>query len=78
MATREQNEKKFGKWTDLPTGGRVYWLVVVGHHGWSARYLKAVDGAENTIRFWQEVYNENNELIETHEKFPVDRGHQKN
>ena len=32
---------------------------------------------EVTIRFWQEIYDENDELIEVHEKFPTDKGHQK-
>jgi hypothetical protein len=29
------------------------------------------------LRFWQEVYDETGGLIEIHEKFPVDKGHQK-
>ena len=75
MAAREQNERKFGQWRELPSGGRVYWLDVVGHHGWSARYLKEVDSEENTLRFWQEIYDEHSILQETHEKFPDDQGH---
>jgi hypothetical protein len=77
MATREQNERKFGQWQDLPTGGRRYWFEVEGRFGWRARYLKEVDLHEATTRFWQEIYNENGQLVETHQKFPIDLGHQK-
>lgn len=77
MATREQNERKFGQWRELDNGGRVYWLNVIGRHGWTARYLKEVDSLETTIRFWQEIYDENAVLVEIHEKFPIDRGHRK-
>lgn len=77
MASREQNERKFGTWRELPDGGRRYWLDVAGHHGWRARYLKEVDRAENTLRFWQEIYDETGKLTEIHHKFPVDLGHRK-
>lgn len=77
MASREQNEKKFGHWRNLPDGGRCYWFDVPGHHGWHARYLKQVDALENTLRFWQEIYDETGKLVELHQKFPVDSGHQK-
>jgi hypothetical protein len=43
--------------------------------GWRARYLKEVDGQETTLRFWQEVYDDAGPLVESHEKFPVDKGH---
>jgi hypothetical protein len=75
MATREQNEKKFGSWRDASDGGRIYWLDVPGRHGWKARYLKEVSAAEATLRFWQEIYDSTGALIEIHEKFPTDRGH---
>jgi len=45
--------------------------------GWTARYLKEVDADENTIRFWQEIYNEHGELVERHVKYPVDSGHER-
>ncbi|MEX2307315.1 MAG: hypothetical protein WD738_06970 [Pirellulales bacterium] len=77
MASREQNERKFGQWRELAGGGRLYWLDVAGQHGWLARYLKEVDARENTIRFWQEIYNETGTMVEIHEKFPVDHGHRK-
>jgi hypothetical protein len=77
MASREENERKFGQWRDLAGGGRCYWLDVQGHRGWRARYLKEVDANENTLRFWQEIYDETDSLVEVHRKFPVDEGHQK-
>jgi hypothetical protein len=77
MSSRRQNEKKFGKWVNLPDGGRRYHLEVVGRFGWRAYYWKEVDADENTIRFWQEIYNDTGKLAEIHEKFPVDKGHKK-
>jgi hypothetical protein len=77
MGTRTQNEKKFGNWDELPGGGRRYWLDVFGRLGWRARYTKEVDGKETTLRFWQEIYDENGRLVEIHEKYPVDKGHQR-
>jgi hypothetical protein len=50
---------------------------VLGRAGWRARYLKEVDAQELTLRFWQEIYDEQGKLIEVHEKYPVDKGHQK-
>ena len=77
MSNRRQNERKFGHWETLPHGGRRYRLEVAGRQGWQARYLKEVDANENTLRFLQEIYDETGRLMETHEKFPVDKGHQK-
>jgi hypothetical protein len=77
MSTRAQNEKKFGQWEELAGGGRCYRLEVAGRLGWLARYLKEVDRNETTLRFWQEIYDDAGKLVETHEKFPVDKGHQK-
>lgn len=74
---RRSNERKFGIWEDLPDGGRRYILEVSGHHGWYARYVKVVDANEITIQFWQEIYDDQNELVEIHEKYPVDKGHRK-
>ncbi len=42
-----------------------------------SKYLKEVDIEEVTIRFWQEMYDDKNILREVHEKYPVDKGHQK-
>ena len=77
MSARVQNEKKFGHWDELPGGGRRYRLDVTGRLGWLARYWKEVDANETTLRFWQEIYDDQGKLVETHEKFPVDTGHKK-
>lgn len=77
VSTRQQNERKFASWEDLSAGGRRYRLDVTGRPGWLARYFKEVDSSEATLKFWQEIYDEKGELVEVHEKFPVDKGHQK-
>ncbi len=74
---RSLNERKFPAWEDLADGGRSYFLEVKGKHGWKARYVKKVDVNEDTLSFFQEIYNDKSELVETHEKFPVDKGHRK-
>jgi hypothetical protein len=50
---------------------------VPGRLGWRARYLKEVDAQEVTLRFWQEILDEQNKVVEVHEKYPVVKGHQK-
>lgn len=77
MATRAENERKFPNWSEQPGGGRRYWLDIAGRLGWHARYVKIVDANENTLSFSQEIYDEQGKLVEIHEKFPVDKGHQK-
>lgn len=77
MSTRQQNERKFGSWEELPGGARRYHLDVTGRQGWRARYLKEVDAKEQTLKFWQEIYDEHGKLREIHEKYPVDAGHRK-
>jgi hypothetical protein len=47
----------------------------MGRLGWKARYVKEVDLMEETTRFYQEIYNGKGELVEIHEKFPIDKGH---
>ena len=74
---RTQNERKFRGWTPLPDGGRRYWLDVPGRKGWRARYVKEVDAHENTIRFFQEIYDSGGDLLEIHEKYPSDKGHER-
>ena len=74
---RAANEKKFGNWESMASGGRRYWYEVPGRGGLRARYVKEVDAAENTLRFAQEIYDDAGKLVETHEKFPVDRGHRR-
>jgi hypothetical protein len=72
---RQQNEKKFGAWRELPTGGRLYTYDVEGRSGWKAKYVKEVDAEESTVRFAQEIYDVDGRLREVHEKYPVDLGH---
>lgn len=77
MATRRQNESKFPHWIDLADQGRLYWRDVRSRSGKIVRYIKIVDAAETTREFRQEVYDARGELIEIHDKFPIDRGHQR-
>ena len=72
---RRQNERKFGAWDELFDGSRRYFYEVQGRHGWSARYVKEVDDSEQTIKFYQEIYDEKGQLVEMHEKYPVNKGH---
>ena len=76
-AKRRANERKFGEWVELPDGGRRYWHDVVNPGGWRARYVKEVDRDERTTRFAQEIYEPGGQLVEVHEKYPVDLGHRK-
>jgi hypothetical protein len=77
MSRRLQNERKFGHWEELAGGGRRYWMEVAGRSSWRAVYVKEVDAREDTLRFWQEIYDDQGRLVERHEKYPVDKGHQK-
>ena len=72
---RRENERKFSNWEELPGGGRRYFYEVQGRYDWKARYVKEVDASEVTVRFYQEIYDESGDLVEVHEKYPVDRGH---
>ena len=74
---RRANELKFGAWDDLAHGGRRYHCTVAGRSGWTARYVKEVDASEQTLRFYQEIFDEKGMLFEIHEKYPVDKGHRK-
>ena len=76
-AKRRLNERKFLNWTDLPSGGRRYWYEVKGRWGYRARYVKEVDSEEDTLSFYQEIYDRKGVLVEIHEKYPIDKGHQK-
>lgn len=76
-AKRRRNERQFDQWEPIENGGRRYRQKVLGHFGWKAIYFKEVDDQERTIRFWQEIYNEEGMLMEIHEKYPFDKGHHK-
>ena len=54
--------------------GRKYWYEVDGRWGYKARYVKEVDRLEETLKFYQEIYNENGILAEVHEKYPINKG----
>ena len=75
MASRQQNEKTFGTWEQLPGRGRRYIREYAGRAGGRALYIKEVDAAEVTVRFAQEIYDREGRLVSVHEKFPVDLGH---
>ena len=72
---RRQNERKFGVWDELSDAGRRYFYEVQGRYGWFARYVKEVDDSERTIKFYQEIYDEKGQMVEIHEKYPVNKGH---
>ncbi len=72
---RAANERRFGSWKELPNGGRRHWYDAPGRYGWTARYVKEVDAMERTVRFRQEIYDANKQLVEIHERYPVDKGH---
>ena len=61
----------------LPDGGRRYFYDVKGQYGWTARYVKEVDAMEQTIKFYQNIYDDTGMLVEVHEKYPEDKGHRK-
>lgn len=77
MSFRAQNERRFESWTATAGGGRIYQRQVAGRHGWNAIYFKEVNENEQTLRFWQEIFDSYGNLQEIHEKFPVDTGHRK-
>jgi len=76
MANRHQNEKEYGNWHELPDGGRRYWRDRKGHVSGFQRIIKIVDADENTLEVVQEIYNDDGELVEYHQKYPEDTGHQ--
>jgi hypothetical protein len=76
MATRRQNEHDFPNWEELPDGGRRYWIDKPGRVRGFARYIKIVDANEVTQSIVQEIFDDEGKLIERHQKFPVDTGHQ--
>jgi hypothetical protein len=77
MSTRRANEKRYKQWTETDTGGRIYVRKVLGQYRWYALYIKEVDSKEDIIHFRQEIYDEQDILVEVHEKYPIDKGHQK-
>ncbi|MBE2269044.1 MAG: hypothetical protein IAE80_12500 [Anaerolinea sp.] len=76
MATRRQNEKEFDHWVDLPDGGRRYWFERKGKVWGIQRIVKIVDADEKTLLVMQEICDDNGELYERHQKYPIDEGHE--
>lgn len=76
MATREQNEKEYDHWEDLPDGGRRYWFDRQGKVWGFQRIVKVVDADETTVQLVQEIYDDEGVLHERHQKYPRDTGHQ--
>ena len=62
-------------------GGRRYWRRRPGKV-WGYQILKkevAIDSQaqlETTVKMWQEIYDDDHQLVECHFKFPDDLGHQ--
>ena len=54
----------------LPAGGRRFRLEIRCRSGGRAVYFEEFDPAKKTVRFWQEIYDEEGRLVEVHEKFP--------
>ena len=68
---RIKNERNFSHWGKLPNGGRKYWYEITGKSGYKAHYIKEVNKKEETVKFYQEIYDNNGNLVEIHKKFPV-------
>jgi hypothetical protein len=44
---------------------------------WEKLPVKEVDAMEQTIKFYQNIYDDTGMLVEVHEKYPDDKGHRK-
>ena len=75
MASRQQNERRFPEWDELPGGGRRYYRVRKGARGGYARYVKVVGANEVTESIVQEIYDRSGRLVAVHRKYPEDTGH---
>jgi hypothetical protein len=76
VSTRQQNERRFKNWERLPNGGRRYWHDRDGVVSGFQRMIKIVDENEITLQVIQEIYDDEGRLIEQHQKYPIDSGHQ--
>ena len=79
---RQRNERDWPDWEDLPANRRRYWIRRQGREwGWQILFKEVVfdpkTQLEETARMWQEIYANDGRLVESHQKFPVDTGHQK-
>ena len=77
MRKRKKNEKEFNNWEETPDQGRFYWKDIHSgdKSGKIGRYEKEVDKNEETLSFTQKIFDKEGNLIEIHEKYPVDKGH---
>ena len=75
MNQQKRNERT--KTGQLQDSGRRYWYDVPGRQGWKARYVKEVNESEETVRFYQQIYDQDGQLVEVHQKYPEDTGHQR-
>ena len=78
---RQQNERDWQNWEDLPENRRRYWLKRTGAvWGWQILFKEVLfrpeTQLEETTRMWQEIYDDHGKLVESHQKFPTDTGHQ--
>ena len=79
---RQRNERDWPNWEDLPDGRRRYWFRRPGRE-WGCQILfKAVifdpkTQLEETVKLWQEIYDDAGKLVEIHQKYPADTGHKK-
>jgi hypothetical protein len=76
LADRQQNERRFPEWEELPGGGRRYFRIRQGRVSGYARYVKIVDANEVTVSIVQEIYDDDDRLVSRHQKYPEDTGHQ--
>ncbi len=76
MGSREDNERRFPQWDELPDGGRRYYQVKRGRDAGYAKYVKVVDVNEITLSLVQEIYDDSGPLLSMHQKYPEDTGHQ--
>lgn len=74
---RRKNEKEYSSWTELENGGRIYTKIINSgdKSGKTAGYEKTVDSNEKTVTFIQKIYDKSGNMLEIHEKFPIDKGH---
>jgi hypothetical protein len=79
---RQRNERDWPHWHDLPENRRRYWIRRAGARwGWQILFKEVLfdpnTRLEQTVKLWQEVYDDEGKLVERHQKFPTDTGHQK-
>ena len=79
---RQRNEKDWPNWVDLSNNRRRYWVRRPGREwGWQILFKEVIfdpkTQLEETARMWREIYDSDGKLVESHQKYPADTGHQK-